>query len=365
MARVCVYAICKNEEAFVDRWMDSMSEADEVVVLDTGSEDHTVERLKERGAHVTVEAIRPWRFDVARNRSLDLVPEDTDICVCTDLDEVFHPGWRSLVEQAWEQGARQIRYRYTWSFNEDGSEGFVFWIDKIHMRQQFRWVNPVHEVITYVGEGICPSGFAEGVQLDHHPDPTKSRGQYLPLLELAVRENPHNDRNTHYLGREYMFYQNWTRCIETLRHHLEMPESTWRDERCASMRYIARAYTGLGDDTAAEEWHLKSLGEAPYLREPWLDYALFLYRRENWPGVLYTTGQALAITERPRTYITEADSWGSLPYDLSALGYFHLGQYDTALHQVERAIALAPYDERLRGNRLAIMKTIESGKNES
>ena len=46
--KVCVYAICKNEEQFVDRWMDSMSEADQVVVLDTGSEDGTVERLRAR-----------------------------------------------------------------------------------------------------------------------------------------------------------------------------------------------------------------------------------------------------------------------------------------------------------------------------
>ena len=47
--KVCVYAICKNEEPFVDRWMDSMSEADRVLVLDTGSEDRTVERLRARG----------------------------------------------------------------------------------------------------------------------------------------------------------------------------------------------------------------------------------------------------------------------------------------------------------------------------
>ena len=29
--KVCVYAICKNEEKFADRWMDSMGEADLVV----------------------------------------------------------------------------------------------------------------------------------------------------------------------------------------------------------------------------------------------------------------------------------------------------------------------------------------------
>ena len=111
--RIAVYAICKNESQFVDRWMDSMSEADQVVVLDTGSTDDTVERLKKRGAQVTVELISPWRFDVARNRSLDLVSEDTDICVCTDLDEVFYP--QIGVGKRLDGGRRRVK-KYLWSF---------------------------------------------------------------------------------------------------------------------------------------------------------------------------------------------------------------------------------------------------------
>ena len=46
--KIVVYAICKNEESFVDRWMDSMAEADQVVVLDTGSTDGTVDALRRR-----------------------------------------------------------------------------------------------------------------------------------------------------------------------------------------------------------------------------------------------------------------------------------------------------------------------------
>ena len=38
---IVVYAICKNEVQFAQRWMCSMSEADQVVVLDTGSDDGT------------------------------------------------------------------------------------------------------------------------------------------------------------------------------------------------------------------------------------------------------------------------------------------------------------------------------------
>lgn len=93
--KIIVYAICKNESKFVDCWMDSMTEADAVVVLDTGSSDDTVEKLRRRGAIVERAEIFPWRFDTARNRSLALVPDDADICVCTDLDEAFHPGWRA------------------------------------------------------------------------------------------------------------------------------------------------------------------------------------------------------------------------------------------------------------------------------
>lgn len=349
---VCVYAICKNESKFAARWMASMHEADRVIVLDTGSDDGTPEILSALGAEVTVETVSPWRFDAARNRSLELVPQDADICVCTDLDETFHPGWREKVEAAWASGAKRLKYRYTWSFNPDGSEGVVFWTDKIHSRRGFRWQNPVHEVLTH--DGAYPCAFAEGVQLDHHPDPAKSRAQYLPLLELAVREDSHNDRNMHYLGREYCFQGRWRECAETLRRHLAMPEATWADERCASMRYLARAELMLGDEKSAEAWLLRACAEAPHLREPWLDYARLLYLREDFDGMVFLARRALAICERPRTYICEADAWGFLPYDLLALGYFYTGRRRESLEMAREAARLAPYDERLQKNVAAI-----------
>ena len=74
--KVCVYAIAKDEAKFAARWAESMSEADAVYVLDTGSSDDTVKILQAHGVNVRSEIITPWRFDAARNRSLELVPED-------------------------------------------------------------------------------------------------------------------------------------------------------------------------------------------------------------------------------------------------------------------------------------------------
>lgn len=359
--KICVYAICKNEEQFVEKWVKSMSEADKIIVLDTGSTDKTVSKLKSAGVDVYEEKITPWRFDVARNRSLELVPEDIDICVCVDLDERFEPGWRDILEKAWKRDTKRAQYRYTWNFNPDGTEGVVFWIDKIHARHGFHWEHPVHEVLSYTGTEPCNTVYAEGIQLNHYADITKSRAQYLPLLELSVKEAPDDDRNMHYLGREYMFRGEWDKCINTLKHHLSMPKAQWKDERCASMRYIARSYLQKGNREEAKVWYYKSIAEAPYLREPYMDLANLLYEEKEWYGVLYFAQSAIKIKERPRTYICEAGAWGSSPYDLLSLGYYFTGDYEKALESVNKALDFSPSDERLLSNK-KIMETAVKAK---
>lgn len=348
---VCVYAICKNESKFVDRWMDSMREADSVYVLDTGSADDTAALLRARGAQVTVETISPWRFDTARNRSLELVPDDADICVCTDIDEYFHPGWRRLLEEAWKPGTTRAAYRYTWNFNPDGSEGYVFWTEKAHSRHGYVWTHPVHEVLSWVGEGQEGGKvYVEGMQLDHRADNSKSRSQYLPLLEQSVLEEPDDDRNMHYLGREYYFHSMWDEAIITLKRHLLLPKATWRDERCASMRYIARCYAAKGDMGEAKRWLIRAVAEAPHLREPYLELAERMYEERNWDAVAALCRDALKITERPRTYICEAEAWGSMPWDLFSLGLYYTGRPSEAVDAAKTAQKLSPKDERIARN---------------
>jgi len=53
--KICVYAICKNEIKWIDRWLDNMSEADAIVVLDTGSTDGSFEKLQKDSRVTRVE----------------------------------------------------------------------------------------------------------------------------------------------------------------------------------------------------------------------------------------------------------------------------------------------------------------------
>lgn len=347
---IAVYAISKNEAQFVSRWVESMSEADSIYVLDTGSTDGTPQLLEALGVTVRQQTVTPWRFDTARNLSLDMVPEDVDVCVCTDLDEVFRQGWRRELERAWLPWVQQAYFRYTWSFSDTGEELTVFQKEKIHARHGFTWTHPVHEVLQYTGEGSPAAIFLPNVQLDHHPDPSKSRGQYLPLLEQAVAEAPEDDRNRHYLGREYFFYGRYADCIHTLQTHLLLPTATWADERAASRLYIARSCEALGQSDAARKWYVSACREAPHLRETWLGLGEFAYRQGDWHTVLHAVTKALAITERSLTYLSDSRCWGALPYDLGAVAAWHLGMREQAAAWGRKALEHEPENERLREN---------------
>ncbi len=352
--KVAVYAICKNEEHFVDRWMDSMGEADVVLVCDTGSTDNTVEKLEAKGAVVYRIKVNPWRFDVPRNASLALLPSDVDICVCTDLDEIFEKGWREKLERAWQPDTNSLRYQFTYRFNPDGTRAVTYWKEKIHARINYRWVNPIHEVISYYGDTPEKIVYAHEIYLDHFPVYKSSRGQYLPLLEQSAKENPDNDRNVHYLGREYMYYGMWDKCIETLNKHLEMPSATWKDERCASLRFISRSYKGKGQPDVAKQWLYKAIAEAPYLREPYVDMARLMYEAADWPGLFHMVKDALNISNKPETYLNEASSWDYTLYDFGAISAYRLGLYKEAEEFAQIACDMEPHDERLKKNLLII-----------
>ena len=359
--KVCVYAISKNEEKFVERWMKSMSEADEVYVLDTGSTDNTVKKLKKLGAIVKKEKIIPWRFDVARNKSLSLVPEDCDICVCTDLDEVFVSGWREKIENIWNNDITRLAYNYNWSLDENNKPLVNFYIEKIHARNDYTWTHPVHEILNYVGKNQEIKKWTDEITLNHYPDNTKSRSSYLPLLELSVKESPNDDRNMHYLGREYMYYGKWNEAIDTLIKHLSLPNATWKDERCASMRFIARCYQNLNRYDEARMWLDKAMLEAPYLRDPFVERALLEYKNNNFKEVKKYCLKALEITSHEKTYINEVFSWDYTIYDLLSLAYFYENNMEEALKYVDIALKVntdSINQERLLKNKEIIQENL-------
>ena len=83
-----VAIVALNEEANLGRTLASVRWADEIVVVDSGSTDHTCDIAREYGARVVHE---PWRGYVAqKNYALELCTQDWILSL--DADEEVSPG---------------------------------------------------------------------------------------------------------------------------------------------------------------------------------------------------------------------------------------------------------------------------------
>lgn len=341
---VCVYTICKNEEKFIDRWFQSVAAADCIVVVDTGSTDQSIEKLRGYPLILYEKKIEPFRFDTARNLALSLIPKDIDICISLDMDEVLSPSWYDELLKQWTPKTSCASCRFVWHFNDQGLEDGVFWAIRIHRRHDYLWTHSIHEVLTYTRKSPEHSLKLNYIQISHLPDPLKKR-DYLPMLERAVKENPYNARDVFYLGREYMYHQRWHDCIATLSHYLSLPYY-WREERCTALRYIAKSYIYLQQLIQGIYYLEKAHQICPSLREPLIELGYLYYQQQNWIKAAYFIDKALKISSPSQHFLNEGFAWDATPYDIGSIAHFHLQHYEQSLDYALKCLSYRPHETR-------------------
>jgi glycosyltransferase involved in cell wall biosynthesis len=293
---IAVVTIMKDEPyEFILRWATSASDADHRVLVDTGSSGEQVTYAQHLGITVHEIGVRPWRFDVARNAALSLLP-DCDTVVTLDVDEVLEPGWRDALEAVGP--APRHAYHYQWS------PDVSFLGDRTHSRQGWMWRHPCHETL-YRSNGAPEEAavVVPGMAITHLADDSKPRAQYLPLLALAVKEAPDNDRMAHYYARELYFQGRWEQARAEFVRHLALPSAVWPAERAQSYRYLAKM------DDFPERWLLKAAAEDPERREVWVDLAKLMSGRGQDVMAAGHAARALSIWNRSEDYMTEEDAW--------------------------------------------------------
>lgn len=207
--KVAVYAIALNEAKHAKRWAETTKHADIRVVADTGSTDATARILQKHGVTVYHIHVSPWRFDVARNTAMALIPSDIDVCITLDMDELLSENFIQGIKQSWVKDKTTVGLI-------PFDTGSVWNARRVHARNGFVWRYPIHEIfVSSMGSPDCQQLFAN-IQMRHDPDRTKSRSQYLPMLKAAAADNEYQTdvRMQAYLGREYGFYKDWDNVLK-------------------------------------------------------------------------------------------------------------------------------------------------------
>lgn len=200
MPPISATIITHNEAANIARAIKSLEGADEVVVVDSGSTDNTVEIAQALGARVV---FHPWE-GFAAQKNFAAAAALYDWILSLDADEELNEDARLAVAR-WKNSnptaaayrfARRARYRGRWILH---SGWYPDWKVRLFDRRQARWQGEyVHESVVSDGRVATLPGEILHYTCDTLADHQKRIESYT---DLAAREMWARGRSVGGLGR--------------------------------------------------------------------------------------------------------------------------------------------------------------------
>jgi tetratricopeptide (TPR) repeat protein len=234
--RLSVCMIVKNEERFLGQCLASVRDiADELIIIDTGSTDRTVEIAREHGAQV---GHFEWCNDFAAARNASIAPATGDWILFLDADEELSPAEKkSLPYLMSQQGISLYRLPIIDSHRGEESKSYV---PRLFINPPgLQFVGCIHEgVITHIEliaeKWNVSSDFGE-LKIIHHgyaPEILLERDKVNrnhELLLQAIRDYPKEAYFYMQLGLELHRMGNKKESFERYQKALELAESVCRD----------------------------------------------------------------------------------------------------------------------------------------
>jgi len=285
---VCL--IAKNEERFLAGALASVREvADEIVLVDTGSSDRSIEIAREHGCRVLHE---PWRDDFAASRNVGIAAARGRFLLCLDADErLVHPeGLREALDVAPPGIGGYFLERHDRVVRPEDGEPDVY---PIGMLRLFR----NHPEILYEGivherpnDAVLRAGFSVGalapVHLTHlvsdlpYERLVEKQRRYLRLLDLALARDPNDFWSRYYRGKTVWFLERRDEAKAVFRAIADAPDCA-RPLRASALSMLATLLSEAGDRVAAVACLEESLALVPGASLPLYVLAETLYA-DGW-----------------------------------------------------------------------------------
>jgi len=216
--------IVRNEEECLLTALEStVGLADEVVVVDTGSTDATLDIARAFGCRIFTGADRMHK---AESRNLAMDKATSDWIVILDADErIADPeGLRAYIRRTKEQKQATALYVRLTYIDESEQETASLSQLRCWKRGALRYKYRCHELPISANDHPKVAQVTD-FAWEHRP-PSKRESwklQYsLDRLLLDVEENPDDPRPIYYLGRQYMYMKQYGKAVKWLRRHIAL-----------------------------------------------------------------------------------------------------------------------------------------------
>jgi glycosyltransferase involved in cell wall biosynthesis len=343
--------IVKNEERYLDNCLNSIKDlADEIIIVDTGSIDGTVEIAESHGAKIFHHA---WKdsFSEARNHYLkyatgdwifqidadeELIQEDIPVLLEAIKDEELDAIMVQIVSK-FQEGKREAIHSVERIFRNNGS---IHYEGRVHNRMvgiQNAKVFPIR-LIHY------------GYDLNQ----TQSKKKFdrtVSLLKMDLEENPDNPLGYHYLGCSFLGQGMWKESLDNSLTAIQLAEAT----NDSNMIYLwshynaAMSYYRLKELDTAEEICMAALKKYPHHIDSHFILSLVSFDQKQWSRLIKHGNEYIRLIkkfeESPETFgnlVTNSISESWNVNVLMGIAYFEMGHSKRSKKAFKGAIAEAP-----------------------
>lgn len=344
--------IVRDEEATLGRVLAQAARfCDELVVVDTGSTDGTIDVARRAGARVVEWA---WRDDFAAARNVSFQECSSDWILWLDADDVLPD---EVVEGLAElKGSLLLRpdvdavwLSYRYHYDSDGRCTLSFQRERLVRRSAgHTWAGRVHEVMT-VDPGR--SAHTADVWVEHRPTPEKwfARGdRNLRILQAAYDEGDRSSRTLFYLGNELRDNDRHAEAVSVYSEYLDHDTAVW--EKYAALVSMARCSRTLGDRDGALAQASAAIALDSSRAEAFMLSGELHFHEKEWARAApYFAAAAMAV--RPSTgFVNDAD-YGHRPSDFLSVCLANTGRHEASVEQALLSLRLGNPDRaRLRKN---------------
>jgi glycosyltransferase involved in cell wall biosynthesis len=263
--KISLCMIVKNEEHCLRRCLDSVRDyVDEMIIVDTGSTDHTVEIAKSYHAQLYH---HPWENDFSKHRNQSLAYATGDWILQLDADEELFPDDGSRLKDIVRQGGADCYHCRFYDIKKDGTIHGIFYLVRLFRNGLgMGYERKVHNqlvtqgTVAYSPIRIRHYGYdltAEQMEAKHLRTTT--------LLQEALANDPEDAYSIYQLSSSFSMHREFDKAVA----YGEMALDFMRRKQLKNSYFlivfhtVARAYYAQGRTDDAERICLEALDFYP------------------------------------------------------------------------------------------------------
>ena len=343
MPTISLCMIVRNEEMHIARCLDSMADlVDEIIIVDTGSTDRTVEIVSDYTDKVYSYS---WKDDFADARNASFSRAVMDYCMWMDADDILEASERDKflqLKQTLSADVDIVMMKYHTAFDEAGKPSFSYFRERwIRNCAKYRWTGAVHEVIppdgrvVYSDIAVCHKKVGAG-------DPDRNLKIYQKMIAAGKYLEP---RQQYYYGRELYYHRQYREAISVFEEFLLSAEG-WIENKIEACSVCADCYYRLGEEQAALSTLLRSLGFDLPRAELCCEIGKYFLEHGNFHNAIFWYETALNTPKKEHSdgFILP-DCYDYVPFLQLCVCYDRMGERQKAKEYNERAGSCKPYSQ--------------------